>query len=264
MGEKATIPPRIASQRTIAFSSIFALFMGGEFIILTYFLPLWFQAIQGVDAWHSGIRLIPLILSLTIGIMLSGGLTTKFGSYMPFVYASLVLTSIGSGLITTLRPGSSSGKWIGYQVIFGFGCGLAFQVPQIAAPAVLPLKDVAQGVSITFFSQMLGGALFNSIGANVLDNKLVKYIGDLNILSVDPKVIVQLGATQLRSYVPAEFVRQTVEAYNHALVNVFQIAVIIACLSILGAIGMEWKSLHSSMVGNETQEPAEAEPQKEV
>jgi len=264
MGEKATVPPRIAKERTIASSSIFSILIGGEFILVTYFLPLWFQAIQGVDAWHSGVRIIPTILSFTIGIILSGGLTTKFGYYMPFVYASVVLTSIGAGLMTTSTPGTSSGKWIGYQIIFGLGCGLAFQVPQIAAPAVLPLQDVAQGVSITFFSEILGGALFASIGANVLDNKLVKYIGEMNIPSDDPKVVVQLGATQLRSYVPPVFVQQTVEAYHRALVNTFQIAVVIACLSVFGAAGMEWRNVHFPMAGNETQEEAEAKTQNEV
>ncbi|TVY30659.1 Efflux pump [Lachnellula hyalina] len=264
MGDKATVPLHIASQRTIAASSVFAIFMGGGFIIMTYFLPVWFQAIKGVDPWESGVRLIPLVLSMTLGIALSGGLTTKFGYYMPFVYANVVLTSIGAGLLTTLAPNSDPGKWIGYQIIFGLGCGFAIQVPQIAAPIVLPLQDVAQGVSITFFAQLFGGALFASISDNVLNNKLVKYIGALDIPAEDPKSVVQLGATQLRTGVPPAFVQQTVSAYNHALVDTFQIALIIACVSVLGAVGMEWKNVHSSGAGNGAQEGANTQVPKET
>lgn len=245
MDEEATVPPRIAAQRTIAFSSVFSVLLGGAFFLLTYFLPIWFQAIRGVSALQSGIDSIPLILTMTVGIMVSGGLTTKFGYYMPYVYASVALTSVGTGLITTFTPGTGTGKWIGYQIIFGFGCGLAFQLPQIAAQAALPLADVAQGVAITFFAETLGGALFVSVGNNILNNKLVQNIGALNILRVDPHVIVKLGATQLRNYVPEQYVAQTVVAYNQALVKTFQVALIVACLSALGAVGMEWKSVLS-------------------
>lgn len=174
MGEQATVPPRIAAQRTIAFSSVFSVFLGGAFFLLIYFLPIWFQAIRGVSALQSGIDSIPLILTMTVGIMVSGGLTTNFGYYMPYVYANVVLTSVGTGLITTLTPGTGTGKWIGYQIVFGFGYGLAFQLPQIAAQAVLPLADVAQGVAITFFAETLGGALFVSVGNNIFNNELVQ------------------------------------------------------------------------------------------
>jgi MFS family permease len=248
MGEFATVPPRIMAQRTIAFSSLFSVLLGGAFFLLIYFLPIWFQAIKGTDALQSGIDSIPLILTMTLGIILSGGLTTKFGYYMPYVYAYVILTSIGAGLITTFTPNTSIGKWIDYQILFGFGCGLAFQLPQIAAQTVLPLPDVAQGVAITFFAETLGGALFVSVGNNVLNTRLVELIGALNIPSVDPLVVVRLGATQLRSYVAPQYVTQTVVAYNQALIKTFQVSLILACLSALGAIGMEWKSVHAPVV----------------
>ncbi|TVY17164.1 Efflux pump aflT [Lachnellula arida] len=251
LGNSATLPPRIASQRTIAFASLFGFLLGGAFFLLMYFLPVWFQAVKGEDALHSGIHSIPLVLSMSFAIVVAGGLTTKFGYYMPYFYASVVLTCIGTGLLTTLAPNSNTAKWVGYQILFGIGCGLAFQLPQIIPQTVLPLRDVAQGVSMTFFAETLGGAVFVSAGNNVLDRSLIRYIGALNIPTVDPKVVVNLGATQLRSYVPAEFFEQTVQAYNHAIVDTLRISLILVCLSAIGAAGMEWKSVH---------QPVEQEP----
>ena len=242
---KATVPPRIMCQRTIAASSLFGIMLGAAFFQLIYFLPVWFQAIKETYALHSEMDSIPLVLSMTVGIILSKVLTTKFGYYMPFVIASSIPTSLGTGLITTFTPTTPTANWIGYQILFGFGCGLAFQLPQVATQAVLPLKDVAQGVSITFFAETLGGAIFVSIGNNLLNNHLVEYIGALHIPSVDPQVIVQLGATELRSYVPTQVVNQTIQAYNEALVDTFRIALIVACLSVLGAAVMEWRSVHN-------------------
>ena len=247
MGEAATVPPRIASQRTIASSSLLSIFLGGVFFLLVYFLPIWFQAVKGTDALRSGVDSIPLILTVTVGIMFSGGMSSKFGYYMPYVYASVLFTSIGTGLITTFTPDTGMGKWVGYQIISGLGCGFAWQLPQVAAQTVLALPDVPQGIAMTFFAEILGAALFVSVANNIFNNKLVEYIGALQIPNVDPDVVVKLGATQLRSYVPPEYVTLTVAAYNKALVRAFQVALALACLTALGAVGMEWKSVHAAV-----------------
>lgn len=39
--DKATVPPEIARQRTIAFASFFGLCIGGSFFIMIYFIPIW-------------------------------------------------------------------------------------------------------------------------------------------------------------------------------------------------------------------------------
>lgn len=97
-----------------------------------------------------------------------------------------------------------------------------------------------------FFAETFGGALFVSVGNNILNNELVQRIGALNILSVDTHGVVKLGVTQPRSYVPETYVAQTVVAYNQTLVKTFQVALVVACLSALGAVDMEWKSVLST------------------
>ncbi|KAI9656307.1 MAG: hypothetical protein M1821_004970 [Bathelium mastoideum] len=243
MGESATVPPRIGAQRTVASASVFALCLGGAFYLLIYFLPIWFQAVKGTDALRSGVDTIPLILSNTFGVFFSGGLSTAFGHYMPYVYLCVLLTSVGSGLLTLLNPSTSTGRWIGYQILYGFGCGCAFQLPQIAAQAVLPQQDVPVGVAITLFATMLGGSLFVSTGNNVLNNGLVKNLSALKIPNLNPQDIVDIGATELRSSVPSQFIVPAVQAYNSAVTKTFQVALILSCLSVLGAAGMEWRSV---------------------
>lgn len=162
---------------------------------------------------------------------------------MPWVLACTVVTSVGAGLIYTWNPSTTEGQWIGYQVVFGFGCGLAFQLPQIAAQAVLSLQDVAVGVAITFFFQVFGGAIFVSAGNNVLTSTLIRNIAALNIPGIDPRGLASVGATQLRGLIPSQYFGAVVEAYNGALVKVFELALIVSCLTALGAAGMEWKNI---------------------
>ena len=217
--------------------------MGGVYYVFVYYLPIWFQAIKDVDPLRSGIDTLPMVLSNVVGVIVAGALTTRFGYYMPFIFFSLIFMSIGAGLLTTLQIQSSTAKWIGYQIIFGLGTGAGFQQTAVAAQTTLPPDDIAIGTSIMVFIQLLGGAMFVSIAQSVFTNKLVNGIIALHIPHLNARQIVQSGATHLRQVVPAGHLREVLLAYNVALVKAFQIGLVLACLSILGALGMEWKSV---------------------
>ncbi|KAL9117854.1 MAG: hypothetical protein Q9187_005603 [Circinaria calcarea] len=266
-GENATVPLRIMNQRTMIGGAWFAVALGGAFFILIYYLPIWcvqleclfvrgygvylqffrFQAIQGTSATGSGIRNLPLILGQVIMVIGSGVLTTKLGYYTPFVYGSVVLMSIGAGLLTTLTPESGPGKWIGYQVLFGFGTGLGFQQPVIAAQTVLKLEDIPIGTAALLFIQLLGGALFVSVGSNIFNNKLVSNLAAA-LPDVRPDEIVSAGATGLKNIVRPQDLPTVLVAYNAALTKTFQIALVLACLSALGAVLFEWKSVKGKKI----------------
>ncbi|KAL9044523.1 MAG: hypothetical protein Q9214_002341 [Letrouitia sp. 1 TL-2023] len=243
MGPKATIPPNVASQRTVAAASCFAFFNYAQFFIFVYFIPIYFQAIKGVDAEQSGIDTIPLIVANNVASLTSGILTTKFGTYVQYFYGCSILTSIGGGLITTWQVDSPHSKWIGYQIISGFGTGLALALPQVAVQPGLSPQEIPIGISMTIFFQFFGGAIFVSIGNNILNSKLVQYVGDINIPNYDASKVVQAGATELRRAIPDGYLPRVLIAYNEALRLVFRAGLAMACLSVLAALPLEWRSM---------------------
>ncbi|ROW00329.1 hypothetical protein VMCG_07322 [Cytospora schulzeri] len=243
LGEKATIPARIATQRTVWSACIYTLCLTGTFFLMVYFIPIYFQAVKGVSALQSGIDTIPLIVPQVLALIMAGILTSKLGYYMPFIYIAVVVSSIAAGLLTTLRPSTTAANWIGYQILFGFGIGCGFQLPQIAAQTVLPFKDIPTGIAITLFFQSLGGSIFVSAGNNVLNDRLVRYITALKLESVNAEDVIEAGATAWRSVVPAESVDVVVDAYSRALRDTFRVGLITVCLSCIGAAFMEWKSV---------------------
>ena len=241
-GETATVPPRIMNQRSMLGAAWFAICLGGAFFLFIYYLPIWFQAIKGVSATESGIRNLPLILGQVIMSVGSGILISKFGYYTPFMYFSVVFMSIGAGLLTTFNVSSGHAMWIGYQVIFGFGTGMGFQQPIIAAQTVLPLDDIPIGTASLLFIQLLGGALFVSVGQNIFTNTLVKNL-EVAVPNLNVNDIIQGGATNLKNTVDAKSIAAVLVAYNGALTKTFQISLVLACLAALGAAVMEWKSV---------------------
>ncbi len=53
--------------------------------------------------------------------------------------------TIGCGLIHVLRVNSSTGTWIGYQILAGAGAGSSIQIPFLAVQTVLSEKDIPTG-----------------------------------------------------------------------------------------------------------------------
>ncbi|KAI1142785.1 major facilitator superfamily domain-containing protein [Hypoxylon sp. FL0543] len=260
LGEDGTVPPRIAKQRTIFASSLFTFLLAGTFFLLSYFIPIYFQAVKGETALQSGIDTIPLILPNVIGILFAGFGTSKIGYYVPFIYLAVIIAPIGAGLLTTLEVDTSTAKWIGYQILFGFGSGCGFQLPQVAAQVVLPPRDIPMGISVSMLFQGLGGAVLISAANNVLNDRLLHYVNDLGIPGVDGMDVINAGATEFRKIVPAEHIGQVVDVYNTALRKAFQIALITACLSALPAVLLEWRSVKRGSPGSAQPKPVSTSP----
>ncbi|KAL6716123.1 hypothetical protein ACLMJK_005689 [Lecanora helva] len=239
--ETATIPPRIVKNRSIIAGMWTQFSVGSTMMTFLFYLPLWFQAIKDVSAEKSGIDIIPLIIALVIASILAGGLVQRIGYYVPFMLANSVIMSIGAGLLTTFTPSTNHEKWIGYQVVFGFGLGLGMQQAVLAAQAVLAKNDVPTGVALIMFCQQLGGAIFVSIDQNILSNELAK--GLAGVGNIQPSKVVSVGATELRKVVDTADLKAVLSTYNGAVVKVFEAGLALACLSVLGSAAMEWKNI---------------------
>jgi len=92
-----------------------------------FYLPFYFQAVKGTTAEMSGIRTIPYLGSIIVSSILVGGGITVIGWYKPFMIAGGAVFTIGAGMIYTLQVPSGVAKWIGYQLLSGFGAGAGVQ-----------------------------------------------------------------------------------------------------------------------------------------
>jgi len=255
-GENATVPPRVFLQRSIVCAMAFALCVSGSMLVFAYYMAIWFQAVGGVDALQSGIRTLPFILALVVAAIFSGGLISRLGYYSPIVIASACVLSVGSGLLTTLRPDSGSDRWIGFQFLAGFGTGLGMQIPSIAAQVVLKAADVPIGASLMFFAQGLGGAVFLCVAQNVFIQELLRRLS-ATLPAASAQLLASVGATDFRALVPAEQLPAALEAYNGAVTTTFLVAVSTAAFSVIPALGFEWRSVKEKKDATKAQKEQE-------
>ncbi|KAL7629499.1 MFS sugar transporter [Parahypoxylon ruwenzoriense] len=240
--DNATVPPRIMKKRTIWASSLFAFGVGSGFFIMVYYIPIWFQSVQGVSAVDSGIRNLPMLISIVVFAIGSGVLVTIFGYYAPFMVLGTLIMPIGGGLLSTWKPDTASGAWIGYQILFGAGVGMSLQQPLMAVQTVLDIRDVPTGTSIMVFVQTVGGALFVSVGQTVFTNKLLSELATL-VPSLDPRVILTAGATNLQRIISPADIPNVALAYSNALTTAFVVGTALTAFTVFGSATIEWRSV---------------------
>ncbi|EUC43791.1 hypothetical protein COCMIDRAFT_99949 [Bipolaris oryzae ATCC 44560] len=254
----ATIPAHIILQQSVACGGASQFCVGATMLTVSIYIPLWFQAIKGVSAMQSGINTIPLVLSVVVGSILSGGLVQRFGYYTPFMIFGSVLMALGVGLITTWNVNTSNGMWIGYQILVGFGVGSTMQHPNIAVQTVLRKQDVPTGTAILSLCQTLGGAVFTAVGQNLYISKFTDGLKEIG--GLEPQRVLSAGATEITKNIPDDVKARVLEAYNVALTKgTFFAALIIACFALPAALGMEWRS-----VKNKQDPPQQSAPNGDV
>ncbi|KAG9233832.1 putative HC-toxin efflux carrier [Amylocarpus encephaloides] len=245
-GERAMMVPRLLKDRVIYTGMAFIFFLGGTFFLLLYYLPIYFQVVSGVSASQSGIRNLPLILGTVLATIVSGGVITMTGHFVPWMIGGGVLATIGAGLIFTLDIGSTSGHWIGYQALTGLGLGAAFQVPIIAGQGIATPADLSSITAMILFCQCIGGSFFVSAGQVAFANILVQKL-PITAPSVDPAQVVIVGVTEIRHTFAADVVPGIIQAYMDGLNIAYSIAIAAAGVAVLVSFGAKWVNLKGRM-----------------
>lgn len=240
--DRATVPLRILKNKNILGGVWYGVCMGGALFVFSYYLPIWFQAIKGVDATNSGLMNMPSILGLVIFSIIGGGLATALGMFTPLLIASSAITAVGAGLLSTLQVDSTIGYWFGYQVVLAAGAGLGAQNVMLFAQVAVPMEDMAMATSIMTFTQTLSSSIFLAVAQNVFQNQLIKNL-IANAPNLNSSTIVNGGVTAIRDLVPPDQLPAALQAYNDAVTETFYVAVAVSALSIFGTLVIDWISL---------------------
>ncbi|KZP00742.1 MFS general substrate transporter [Calocera viscosa TUFC12733] len=242
MGERAILPPRLFRQRTVALSAGYIFFLAGGFFLLVYFVPIYFQSVDGVSAAESGVRNVPLILAVSLFSMLSGSTISLFGHFAPLLILGAVLATVGSGLIYTLDIGTPAAQWIGYQILAGVGIGISIQIPISAGQAMVDMSDIAPVTAMILFFQTIGGAFFISAGQSIFTNRLIASLPTA-APGIDPALVVATGASDLSKVFAADVLPGILRAYMDGLRSAYALAIPLMGLAAVLSIFVEWKNI---------------------
>lgn len=138
----------------------------------------------------------------------------------------------------------------------------------IAVQTVLPNSLIPAGTSLAVFARSLGAAITVGIGQNVFIQRLNAGLTS-SLPELDPSIVTSVvsgsGATSLISNVQNAtggndaIVNTVVQVYNDALTDSFYVAVALASLTLLPALGVEWKSTKKEQARRKQEEADEKE-----
>ncbi|KAK6086193.1 major facilitator superfamily transporter [Seiridium cupressi] len=261
----AMIPSRIIKKRSVLAGFWYILCTSSALVIMTYFLPLWYQTVQNATPTQSGLHLLPMLIGVIVGVLGSGALVSGLGYFTPFMIVGTILMSVGIGLLSTIVPDTSNALLIVFPGLFGLGVGIGFQQPLIGAQTVLSKEDIPIGTSIIVFGQTIGAAVVLSVGESVFQNQLKQNIESyLGIVVQDAHSLMTEGTSALAATLSADQVPKLIAATSKSLTQTFYVALAMAALSIAGSLAMEWKSVKKVAQEQEAAAMAQNENEKSV
>ncbi|KAF2110752.1 efflux pump protein [Lophiotrema nucula] len=242
-GARAMIPGFLLKQRFAYSSFIYSASLMSALATASYYLPIYFQAVTGASPTMSGVYLLPSILSMMFLGVGSGALLSRTGYYLPWAAAGGVIMCIGNGLLSTFRPHTSTGTWIGYQIIVGVGRGAGAQMAMVALQTLLPTKHIATGLAAMIFfnnfSTSIAIVLATTIFSETLKSNLNKYAPSIDI---DAALAAGGGAQAVRDLVPGggPVLDGLLLSYSKSIGTVFYMCVGFAVLGFASSWGMGW------------------------
>ena len=161
---------------------------------LLFLIPLYAQSFLGLDAFETGLTILPLSIAVLVTSILSPGLGKKI--YPRYIIQSgLVILFIGGTLLAFALDGATTGRDLALGLaIVGVGIGLVVgQLPNLILSGV-DAEEASEASGLTGTAQNLGMALGTAVVGSVILSVSIASIGsqveDSTILTPEIKAEV--------------------------------------------------------------------------
>lgn len=195
------IPLSLFSNRTANISYLIDAWHGCILWCLLYYLPLYFEAVQGYRPIIAGIALFPETFTVAPLAIITGCLVTKTGKYRWAILAGFAVTALGVLLSLLLDIDTGVAIWIVLTTVPGVGLGMLFGSMEFAVQAASSDADQAFAVATFSFFRTFGQAVGVAVGGVIFQNQMMKslrgsrnYADQAAALAKDAAALVQIIA----------------------------------------------------------------------
>ncbi|KAF9202565.1 hypothetical protein BGZ49_007277 [Haplosporangium sp. Z 27] len=248
--KRPIIPLRLFGTFSLAVTYAQVFIQGFIFLGLLFFLPLYFQAVNGASAVKSGIDLLPYVTIGAVSAVITGLLMSRWGTYKEFIIVGWILGAISAGLLITFDEYTSQGKVVGVLLIQGISMGMTVNTLLLGVHAQLVNKsDLAQSTSLWTFLRTFGGVFGIAVGGTFVQNSLSN-----------------AGATEYAQNIPAianlppDVKAPILRAFVVGLQHFFILLTALTCIGIIGSLFIKKVKMgskdHDNKQGDSAPRPA--------
>ncbi|CCM01633.1 uncharacterized protein FIBRA_03694 [Fibroporia radiculosa] len=175
----ALFPLVIFKDRTIAIILAVIFLHNFAFNAGTYYLALFFQAVDGLPPLQAGIKMLPYSLGSSLASMPSAWFIGYWQKRHPdtsgqklVIGVGLAISTLGFGLMSLLNELTPHALQFVYPLVAGVGVGMLFHAPYQVFIRALRRKDTASGTSAFFLVRFTGATVGLTIAGAVFDSRL--------------------------------------------------------------------------------------------
>ncbi|CDO70257.1 hypothetical protein BN946_scf184942.g57 [Trametes cinnabarina] len=162
----ALFPPIAFRDRTIVITLATTFLHNFAFNAGTFYLALYFQAVNGLSPIQAGITMLPYSLGSSLASMPTAWLIGYWAKRRCdtacqkwLICAGLALSSVGFGLMMLMSEHSSRAQQTLFPLIAGAGLGMLFHAPYQVFTRALRRQEVASGTSAFFLVRFTGATV---------------------------------------------------------------------------------------------------------
>lgn len=220
---------RLFRDRVFTSANLSAFLMGGAFLSIVIYLPLFMVNVLGVSATRAGVSLIPLSLGTVTGSIFAGQLAARVGRYKVLMVVGASLFLVAAGLLATLPDDVGYGYVTAIMVLAGLGVGPGLPLYTLAIQNAIDPRKVGQATSAAQFFRQIGGVVAVAVLGTLFASGLASGLATLGPVAGVAAPTVVGGEVVAGGPVPAEAVAAVRGVFATALGDVFTaLAVVVA------------------------------------
>ncbi|KAI1381391.1 major facilitator superfamily transporter [Hypoxylon crocopeplum] len=133
-------------------------------------IPVYFQFSRNETALIAAVRLLPLIVLASAGMLINGFFMVKAGYYWPWYTVGAAMGLVGNVLLYTIDVDTPAANIYGYEILVGLGIGICNQAGYGVVHALVGPEDKGNAVPFMMVAQYSGITLGLSISGAVFLN----------------------------------------------------------------------------------------------
>jgi EmrB/QacA subfamily drug resistance transporter len=240
------IPLELFRHWTFTSNIIFAMLMGIAMFGGLIFLPIYLQAVKGMNATQSGLAILPLVVGIFTTSIGGGQIMARTGRYkwMPITGALVV----GGALFAFSRLQVDTPYYVVALIMYAFGSGLGFTMQVVVTAVQNSVDRRNMGVataSVTFFRSM-GGAIGTALLGAILNIRLKHHLSEIvGAADQAPSGPIRTDDVTAIKALPEPIKTWVLEAFTRSMDDVFLVAVPFMAVAFVIALTMREKPLRS-------------------
>lgn len=257
----------IFNNRTMLITYLETLIHGIVLWSLLYFLPLYYEAVQGYTPIISGVAILPETSFVAPMSVVVGIICAKTGRYRWAIYTGWFLTTMGAGVLILLGPSTSIVSWIFLNFPISIGTGMLFPAMALAIQAAGRQEDAGHAAAFYSFTRVFGQSLGVAIGGVIFQNQIKIKLQGYELLapladaySKDATALVGIIKTMEEGLEKT----QLIQAYADALKIIWVVMCALSAVGLVASLATKGYSLnqeHKTLQGFKDKERL-ADPEK--